>query len=119
VKRRELLETFRLLTDLSSQIGREVAVCACRKGDEYRLCHPASVGDVVSAVVYCRCGEDEKAVIFHTHVLSPPLPSEVDLKPLVEGRAEEVCIGARVKDGVEIRCYYPCGERRDAEPSST
>lgn len=108
-----------MLTDLSSQIGREVAICACRTDDEYRLCHPVSVGNVASATVYCDCREGERAVVFHTHVLSSPIPSEADLKPLVEGEAEEVCIGARVKDGVEIRCYYPCGERRHAEPSST
>lgn len=113
------METFRLLTDLSSQIGREVAICACRSDDEYRLCHPTSVGNVVSATVYCDCREGERAVIFHTHVLSPPVPSDADLRPLLEGRAEEVCIGARVKDGVEIHCYHPCGERRDAESQGT
>ena len=118
MKRKELMKIFELLTDISSMIGREIGICACRSGEEYNI-GPVSVGDIVSAEVYCNCKKDERAIIFHTHVLSPPLPSDADLKPLKEGRVEEICIGAKVPGGVEIRCYYPCNKKEINQTGNT
>lgn len=102
----KLEDAFKILTELSAVLDREVGTCLCECDDKLYFSNIVTIGEPTRINLLCSCPSSCKTkAVFHTHPRTIPVPSDADVQEAINQGIDIMCVGSTVDDKPVTNCY--------------